>query len=81
MTKLEQDLIGTAPKTNDIVMSRTTKNYLAGLNLASSAREIEYLRKLSAKDQKVALDLLAYLDTGAYQATIMSYILNAKELV
>jgi hypothetical protein len=76
MTQLETQLIGTAPKTNDIYMSRTTKNYLAGLDLAERVRTVEFIKTLPKKYQAQVQD---FLELSPHHSTLMSYILNANE--
>lgn len=67
---------GTAPTTNDITMSRTTKNYLAGLDLDSRVRRMDFVKTLPKKYQDIVLD---FMESDPNLSTVMCYILNAKE--
>ena len=76
MASLERKLVGAQPKTNDIKMSLTTKNYLAGLDLAQSARTQDFIKTLPKSHQDKIQD---FLESNLYHSTLMSYILNAEE--
>lgn len=76
MLDLERKLVGPTPKTNDIQMSRKTKNYLAGLDLANRVRTIEFIKTLPKRHQDKILD---FLESSSHHSTLMSYILNAEE--
>jgi HPt (histidine-containing phosphotransfer) domain-containing protein len=78
MTQLETKLVGKAPKTNDIHMSRTTKNYLAGLDLAERVRTVEFIKTLPKKYQD---SLQEFLESSQYHNELMTRILNANETV
>lgn len=76
MTKLEQDLIGARPAVFDLKMSRTTKNYLAGLDLANRVRTVEFIKTLPKRHQDKIQD---FLESSPHQRDLMMYILTADE--
>jgi len=76
MLDLERKLVGLAPKTIDIRMSRKTKNYLAGLDLANRVRTVEFIKTLPKRHQDKIQD---FLESSPHHSTLMSYILNAEE--
>jgi histone acetyltransferase (RNA polymerase elongator complex component) len=76
MTQLETRLIGTAPKRYDLKMSRTTKNYLAGLDLAERVRTVEFIKTLPKRHQDKIQD---FLENSPHRHTMMMYILAADE--
>lgn len=76
MSDLELKLVGPAPKVNDLKMSRTTKNYLAGLDLANRVRTQEFIKTLPKRYQDQITD---FLESSPHQYNLMMYILNAQE--
>ena len=76
MLDLERKLVGLAPKVYDLKMSRKTKNYLAGLDLAERVRTVEFIKTLPKRHQD---KIQGFLESSPHHQALMMYILAAEE--
>jgi len=76
MSELQGKFISNPPKSNDIVMSRKTKNHLAGLDIEIRVRTQEFIKTFPKRHQDRLSD---FFETDPYRAELMVRLFNAEE--